>query len=375
MIRLICLSAIVTIVIIGCNNNSDSNDSNFNGKINWIDDMFEAEKVTLKEIELDGAFYGIPTVCDSFMIFWNYKLPKSFFNIFNLNTGEYIGDFCNRGGGAEEAHSLPYVYQVYKDNGTVTTLLDAANEQKLFIWDISKSIVSRTTVFDTVIPYGRSSEHETTNYLYMFRLDKDTLITRVNSELLSIDGDMASVPYYRKRTVYSNQQVRDYRIYNNEVIKKGKSHILPNFFYSSSDCIKPDRSKIVQGMRRLCQINIIDLASGQVTGHRIKNTPDFSLFNTDIKNIKEYYMHIQADDSYIYALYLGEEVEDSRFSTKPYNPHIIFIFDWDGNLIKKIDLGHPVMEIAIDDDNNLLYSTDVEEDKLYCFDLNQLNLK
>jgi hypothetical protein len=165
MIRLICLSAIVTIIIPGCNNNSDSNDSNFNGKISWIDDTFEVEKVTLKEIELDGAFYGIPTVCDSFMIFWNYKLPKSFFNIFNLNTGESIGDFCSRGGGPEEAHSLPYVYQVYKDNGTVTALLDAANEQKLFIWDISKSIESRTTVFDTVIPYERSSEHGTTNYL------------------------------------------------------------------------------------------------------------------------------------------------------------------------------------------------------------------
>jgi hypothetical protein len=372
MIRLICLSVIVTIIVTGCSNNS--NDSNFNGKISWIDDTFKAEEVTLKEIELDGDFYVIPTVCDSFMIFWNYKLPKSFFNIFNLNTGEHIGVFCNRGGGPKEAYSLPYVYHVYKENGNVTALLDAANEQKLFIWDLSKSIESRTTVFDTVIPYGRSSERGTTNCLYMFRLDNDTLITRVDSELLSLDGDMASAPYYRKRTVYSNQQVRDYRIYNNEVIKKGKSDISPDFFYSSSDCIKPDRSKIVQGMRHLCQINIIDLASGQVTGHRIKNTPDFSLFNTEMKNIKKYYMRIQADDNYIYALYLGEEV-DTRSSTKPYNPHIVFIFDWDGNLIKKIDMGHPVMEIAIDADKNLLYSMDVIEDKIYSLDLNQLNLK
>jgi hypothetical protein len=339
-----------------------------------IDDPFKAEKITLEEIELDGAFYGIPMVCDSFMIFWNYKLTQSFFNIFNLNTGEHIGDFCNKGGGSEEAYSLPYVYQVYKDSGTVTALLDANNEQKLFIWDISKSIESRTTVFDTVIPYERFSEHGIVNYLYMFRLDKDTLIARVSSELLSIDGDMASVSYYRKRTVYSNQQVRDYRIYNNDVIRNWESDISPVFFYSSSDCIKPDRTKIVQGMRYLCQINIIDLASGQVTGYRIKNTPDFSLFNTDMKNIKTYYVRIQADDNYIYALYLGEEV-DPRPSAKPYNPHIVFIFDWNGNLVKKLDLGHPVQEIALDDYNNLLYSMDVKEDKLYGLDLNQLNLK
>jgi hypothetical protein len=80
-----------------------SDDSCFNGQINWIDDTCKVEKVTLREVELDGAFYGIPTVCDSFMIFWNYKLTKSFFNIFNLNTGEYIGDFCNKGGGPEDA--------------------------------------------------------------------------------------------------------------------------------------------------------------------------------------------------------------------------------------------------------------------------------
>jgi hypothetical protein len=375
MMRFICLLAIVTTVIItGCNNSSNSNDSNFNGKISWIDDTCKEEKVTLKEIELDGAFYGIPSVCDSFMIFWNYKLTQSFFNIFNLNTGEYIGDFCNKGGGPEDAYSLPYVYQVYKDKGTVTALLDANNEQKLFIWDISRSIETRMTVFDTVIPYERSSEHGIINYLYMFRLDKDTLITRVSSGLLSIDGDMASAPYYRKRTIYSNEQVRDYRIYNNEIIKKGKSQIPPDFFYSSSDCIKQDRTKIVQGMRYLCQINIMDLVSGQVTGHRIKNTPDFSLFSTDMKNIKVYYVRIQADDNYIYALYLGEEV-DHRPSAKPNNPHIVFIFDWNGNLVKKLDLGHPVQEIAIDGYNNLLYSMDAEEDKLYCLDLDQLNMK
>jgi hypothetical protein len=332
------------------------------------------EKVTLREIELDGAFYGIPTVCDSFMIFWNYKLTKSFFNIFNLNTGEYIGDFCNRGGGPEDSYSMPYVYQVYKDNGTLTTLLDAANEQKLFIWDISKSIELRTAVFDTVIHYERSLSHDRiANYLYMFRLDKDTLITLVSSDLLSIDGDMASAPYYRKRTIYSNQQVRDYKIYNNDVIRKGESRISPDFYYLSRDCIKPDRTKIVQGMHRLCQINIIDLASGQITGYRTKNTPDFSIFNTDMKSIT-YYSRIQADDNYIYALHLGEEI-DNHPSVKPKFPHLVFIFDWNGNLIKKLDLGHPVIEFAIDGYNNLLYSMDAEDDKLYCLDLNQLNLK
>jgi hypothetical protein len=127
-------------------------------------------------------------------------------------------------------------------------------------------------------------------------------------------------------------------------------------------------------MYYLCQINIIDLASGQITGYRIKNTPDFSIFNTDMKNIKDYYFSIRADDNYIYVLYLGEET-DNHPSAKLKYPHLVFIFDWGGNLIKKLDIGHPVREITIDDKHNLLYAMDMEDDKLYCLDLNQLNLK
>jgi hypothetical protein len=363
---------LITVILTGCHKSSD--DSVFNGEIRLIDDVLKTEKVKLKEVKLDGPFYGVPSVCDSFMIFWNTKLAESFFNAFNPNTGEYIGDFCNKGGGPEDAYDLPLIYQFYIEKEDITTLLYAHHEKKLMIWNISKSVEHRKTVFDTIIPYKRTSETGLSEFLYMFRLDEDTMVTYVTSELLSIQGDMASTPYYQKRTIYSNQPVRDYKLYNKEIIKrKGNSKVSPNFFYSSFDCIKPDGSKIVQGMRRLCQINIIDLTIGQVTGYRIKNTCDFSIFNTDMKDIKDYYTHIQADDNYIYALYLGEKT-DHHPSAKPKEPHIVHLFDWNGNLIKKIDLDHPIHKLAIDRCNNLLYVLNAMEDRLFVCDLNQLNL-
>jgi hypothetical protein len=337
------------------------------------DDAVKQEKVIPEEIKLDGPFWGVPTVCDSFIIFWNTKLTKSYFQIFNLYTGSYIGDFVNRGGGPTEVYTLPYIFQTYKDGGSMKTLLNALHEQKLLVWNISQSVKHGEAIMDTVIPYKKDSKNGFFNYLYMFRLSDDTLLASLDSEMLTMNGDIASTPYYQKRTIYSNQSAGDIRIYNHQTVQKGDAQIPLVFYYVSADCIKPDRTKIAQAMSYLCQINIIDLATGQVTGYRIKKTPDFSVFYSGIKDLKQYYRRIQADDNYIYALYFGE-VTDSRSPEKK-DPYLVHVFDWNGNLVKKLDLGHPVREMAIDANNNDLYFLDAGDDILYRCDLNVLNLK
>jgi hypothetical protein len=290
------VAAVIIMLAGSCSKVSD--DSCFNGQISLTDDAVKVEKATLEEIKLDGPFWGIPTVCDSFIIFWNNKLTESFFQIFNLHTGSYIGDFVNRGGGPGEAYTVPYIFQVYEDGDSKTTLLNAPNEQKLLVWNISQSVKHGETIMDTVIPYKK--DPETGHFNYMFRLNDDTLVCYIQSKVLTMDGDLASTAYYQKRTIYSNQPAGDIRIYNHESVKEGDANISVDFYYGSRDCIKPDRTKIAQAMGRLCQINIIDLSTGRITGHRIKNTPDFSVFYSGIKNIKQYYSRIQADNNYIY---------------------------------------------------------------------------
>ena len=78
----------------------------FNGEIQTIKDSGkETKKVALKPVFLDGANFGYIAVYDSLMFFMNPKLPDRFYNIFNINTGEEIGTFCNKGSGPEEAAS------------------------------------------------------------------------------------------------------------------------------------------------------------------------------------------------------------------------------------------------------------------------------
>jgi hypothetical protein len=365
--RLIITIVIVIMSLSSCRRGLD--DTCFNGQIKLIDDDVKVEKVALKEVTLDGAFWGFPTICDNFIIFWNNKLTKSFFQIFNLHTGAYIGDFVNQGGGPDEAYTVPYIFQIYEDHGSMKTLLIAFNEQKLLEWNISQSIEHRETIIDTVIPYEKNPNGY---FNYMFRLADDTLVTCIDPQMLSMDGDIASTPFYQKRTIYYNRPTGNIRPYNQQTVQKGDTQIPVDFYFNSADCIKPDRTKIVQAMEYLCQINIIDLVNAQIIGYRINKTPDFSVFYSGKKKLKQHFRRVQADDNYIYALYFGETIASS---SEKKDPDLVYIFDWNGNPVKKLKLEYLVREMAIDTKNNTLYFLDAKDDILYCCDLNALNLK
>jgi hypothetical protein len=331
------------------------------------------EKISLEPLILNGPFFGTPAVYDSLMIFWNRKLPNAFFSIFNLNTGEYIGDFCSKGGGQEEFYTLPIIYNLYIDNREIKTMLLAPHENKMMIWNISKSVELTSTVYDTIVSYERSNE-QARNYIYTFRQDEDMLVTRVSSELLSLNGEIASTPFYEKRTIYSNQLLKRYDIYKSNEIRGKDPKKDPSSYYYSWDIMKPDGSKIAQAMYNLSQINIIDLATGEVTGYRLEGTPDYSCFNTDMTQIKTFYMRIQADDNYIYALYYGEAIDETS-QVPPKLPHIIHVFNWKGKFVKKLSLDHEVLEIAIDLHHNKLYAIDVMNDLAFSYDLNQIQFE
>ncbi len=70
------------------------------------------------------------------------------------------------------------------------------------------------------------------------------------------------------------------------------------------DAVKPDGSRIVQAMRFLPQINVLDLRTGKLFGSRLKGAPGFSLMK-DVKRLTEtvYYTGVCADDRYIYAVF------------------------------------------------------------------------
>lgn len=108
----------LSIVCISCHEGCDDS-TYFNGKIRIIEDNSKAvKKVSLKNVILNGANFGYIAVYDSLMFFFNSKLPDRSYNIFNINTGEEIGTFCNKGGGPEEAAAFGPIFQFLKKEMT-----------------------------------------------------------------------------------------------------------------------------------------------------------------------------------------------------------------------------------------------------------------
>lgn len=368
IINKLVFTALLSVIIISCNKNDDN--TYFNGEIRQIEDKVENEKkVVLTPLQLQGVNYGFIAVYDSLMFFMNPKLPDQFFNLFNVDTGKEIGTFHNKGQGPNEFIGLSPIFQFYidDDDDELKTLLFAPNEDKLLIWNISKTVKQRKTMIDTIVPYTWNEETKGASYKYIFRLNKDKILTSVQSHM-TINDKMASLPFYQKRTIFSNELLKNYSIYK-QAIRNDEAEIIPETFFASNEFLKPDGSKIVQAMLHLSQLNIMDIATGEVVGYRMKGSPNFSIFTKKNKPLNKYHTRIQADDNYIYAAYWGKG-QWGRYDIPFVNT--IHVFDWYGNLIQRIITDQPVGEMTLDAVRNRLYTTDVGTDEVFYLELDGL---
>ena len=366
IVKLLWIILILT-VFFGCTQYSDS--TYFNGEILSVDSkMKKVENVTLTPMApLDGTNYGVIAVYDSLMFFLNPKLPDRFFNLFNLDTGKDLGTFCNKGRGPNEMVSVSPIYQFFEEENELKTLLFAAPNKKMLKWNISKSIKQQTTVIDTIIDYSCTEDGACYNFIFL--QNENTLFTYVPS--ISLNEEEASLPFFQKRTLYSDQVLRDYPIYRKS-IKNGDASIMPEVFFYSNNTIKPDGFKIAQLMTNLHQLNILDTETGEVIGYRMEGSPDFSVFETKKKKINSTYVRAQADDQYIYASFWGKESWD-RYEIPLINT--IHVFDWNGRWLYELKTDLPIHEMWLDKIRNRLYTTNMNVDDVFYLDLNEINKK
>ena len=342
--------------------NKEKDDCYFNGEIYYIDGSLAVEKkVTSESISLEGLHSGMIAVQDSLLICWNPDYPEHFFEVFNVDTGNDHGFFCRKGQGKDESISVNCVFQFFERKGDLMTILRASNEEKLFLWNISQSIKRGMTVYDTIISY------ENGRVFFQFYQNDDNLFIYKPSEMLTT-GE-ATTPFYEKRTVYTNRLIQRYPIYKVESVQNPNEESPVDFFFYTWDAIKPDGSKIVQVMRHLPQINILDTRTGKLTGYRIKEKPDFSLVETDMESMDVYYNCVHADDEYIYATYWGKEAWDDRWGVELPSFNMIHVFNWDGELLYKLVTDRSFFRVWVDSSRKRLYTIDMNTDEIYYLDL------
>lgn len=352
--------------IVVCCGNKEGNDC-FNGEIRYFDNSNTTTKnIKSKSVLLQGNNTGIIAAYDSLLICWSPSFPTHFFTIFNVDTGEEIGTFCRKGQGNEEAVSLNCIFQFFKKGDDLMTLLYASNEGKMFFWNISQSSEKGITVYDTIVPYKNN------RIFFQFYQSENILFAYKPSEE-SLSNDKTNTPFYEKRTIDTDELIREYPIYKTRSVQNSNAVGSIDFFFYTWDTMKPDGSKIAQVMRHLPQINILDTHTGDVVGYRMKNGPDFSLVNTSMEKMHVYYNNVHADDNYIYATYWGKEPWVDRPGAPLPFFNTIHIFDWNGKLLHELITDKSFYRVWSDPVRKRLYTINMNTDEVYYLDLSELN--
>lgn len=360
---------ILIFVFYACND--EKKDAEYlNGDIIYLNkDSVKIKDVTSKSINIENRGYGMFSVYDSLMVFWNIKFPSHFFCIYNIDTEKETGYFCNKGRGNNEFYSIAPVFQYFEKEKDIKTTICDNHNQKIYIWNISQSTFERKTVYDTIISYKNLNLSKNSVVNNLFYLPDDTFLARIEP-LYFIEGDIP-LPYYKKWGMF-DKAISDYYVYKGvEMNDIYSDYPLKDRVYSV-DAVKPDGSKIVQAMRLVPQINIIDTKTGKNAFYRISNVSQASLFDSNKDDGRVYYNSVQADNDYIYATYWGKKQWDASLGTKCPFINIIHVFNWNGELLYEMKTDRVFFRIALDPIRNRLYTSNLDTDEMYFIDLNKL---
>lgn len=274
-------------------------------------------------------------VYDSLCIIYSNLHPQGFFSIMNLNTEEEIGLFCRRGRGPNESlYLLPDLNFKKNEKGEVTSDVIDWHGDRMFTWNITRSIEESRTVYDTVkhVAWTEMTEGAFRFYEPM----DDTKYLAVTFPLSFSSLHQVVAPRYWIRSSDDNSLIREYEIFKDTLQTVDQSFKwFGESFFSGSYCMKPDRSKLAMAMSSYPQLNIIDLGDGTLKCYKLKDREASMMVRV------YFYADVHCDDEYIYALYADMDItpnQDYTLNIDHNKPAYVHKYDWDGNLVCKYEL-------------------------------------
>jgi hypothetical protein len=194
--------SLIAFALLTCCQNNRDDQIYFNGEIREFNDTEDVQHITLSRVKLDGPYYGVFAVYDSLIIFRNFKLPGYHFNIFNLNTGQELGNYSKKGIGPHELNDTGLIYNLFLEDGEIKTWLFTGPEEELVKWNISKSVQTGETVFDTIVPYKWREENSFASYNCIFSLDENMAMAYVQATSTAPNEKGITIPFYQKRSIF-----------------------------------------------------------------------------------------------------------------------------------------------------------------------------
>lgn len=324
-----------------------------------IADPLTEEKIVGSIVPGSDGYDAIKILpCDTLCLFYSWKNPKGFFSILNVRNGLELGTYCPKGNGPQETTGMGPIFEVYNQEGCLKAEIIDVHKNRIFIWNITASLKNGKTIYDTIRPFESHSRYFSP-FQWCFRVNDSQYFTCASS-LPFEDINQIITPRYAITSSLDNTTVREYQIFTDSIISvtDKRKWILPDFV-SMECCIKPDKGKVAMGMSNYPQINILDLTSAALKCYRLESSPSISI----LKRIW-YYASICCDDQSIYALYNAQDLSEPKDENLK---SVIHVFDWNGQLIRKLALDQLFDQICLD--NNIIYALD-RRGKIVRYDIN-----
>ena len=323
----------------------------------------ESEKTVKPEIyEMKDSHIPLFAVSDTIVLFYNSMAEGFSFSAFNLESGKLLGKFFPCGHGHGEYVTVSPVFQIFEEKGQKKTLIQAPNEDYVMIWNITKSLETGSTVCEKTTKYGYD-ENMPVSVFHCEIVDDDKVLTYRGGIHNPKTGEVTA-PIWQTWSYDGSKHLMDISLFR--PIKNDDPNVMPESFFAGAASVKPDRTKFVEAMLYLPQITIVDVKSGKGKGFLMKDLDDYSIFSTDMSGASYYYRDVQSSDDFIFALWSGKQIKEYKMEEGMDEVHV---FDWDGNMIKKIRLSEPVQKIFLDTKRNVLYGCNAEGDRLYRYEI------
>jgi hypothetical protein len=339
----------------------------FNGETFIVDTNIVPDTLQGQKIKLDGIYTGGMWAHDTLIGFISGKFQNYFMHVFNVNTGEFLYPLCKRGIGPDEFPELTWTNQTVYDEESYLWIRKERSRDECVLINLGKTGDVIKQKIDIKI------ETEFFSFSFVFILN-DSLFLANNQGEQQYQGEGSFIPpAYHLYNVHTKKKIKSYEPYNAFIPLSDKFYdmALETDCYYSMDHIKPDKSKLAMAMYLMDQINILDLTTGKIKGYRNKIAPDFNYLRDAPSDLKAYYIDLCVDDKYIYGFYSSTNEFRGNMCS-----NLINVFDWDGNVIKKIVLDRIALQSAFDPVNKYLYIDTLDEGEdeevIYRYDMSYM---
>ncbi len=325
--------------------------------VEMIVDGAKTEKLELTKTKIKDVRSVGFSVIDS-ILFCRVFDGSHNFEAYNINTGDLITQFIRRGRGPIESFSVPPLHQILNENSQLKANLTCMNEHKIMKWNISESIKQKRTIIDTVYQFSKEKVNPIYYADYYYQINDKQYIT-VSCDPDPVYNDMFNFNSKISIVDFKTGEIdRTKTLFDSTVIYDNNMNV------SAAGLVKPDNTKMAMIMSSVPQLNIVDIETFEVKGYKLDSKP------TQTDKPLVVFTNSTADNEYIYALYIGVEMGPNFMKTD--KSSILYVFNWDGQVVKKYDLGEMFYSLWLDKPNNRLYFGENSKGSLYYCSLDDI---